>query len=575
MRLPVWFEAPATPPAIRSVRVDADTTARGLTIRTILASPRHVVPASILTSLHQAGEALVPFIVGRAVDEAVAAADGPALLRWILLLGLTFLGLSMSFRFGSRIGWLGMHSVQHDLRMMVTDRLISPHGTSGRRRSVGADLSVSTADTTILSRSIGLGVYGPSRITAITVCAVILLTVSWPLGVGVLVGSLVVLLLGDLLGGVLRSRVAAQQAAVADAAGSAADLMQGLRIIKGLGAQTVTSGRYRLLSQQSRERAVLTAGAQQRSMAGLSVLGGLFVVGVGGAAGWMALDDQISVGQLITVVMISQFVMEPIAALAQMISFYWNPGVAAAGRVLDVLRTEHAVRDTPAAGPVPDGGAPWGLRLTAPWLPGGVLRVEPGESVVITPDPTVATGLVPLLERTREPGPDEIVELLDGRGSPVLVTDLTVDALRETVLVAPHEPHLFAGSLLGNVLLQEVGEADLEAAVTQTRPALTAASCDDVVATLPDGLASPVGEAGSRLSGGQRQRVGLARVLHAAPQVLVLLDPTTGVDSVTEQRVAAAVTQLRRGRTTVVVTASPAWISHADRVVSPTAGGQR
>lgn len=570
----MWFEAPPTPPAVRSVRVDADTTPRSLTVRTILASPRHVLPASALASLHQVGEALVPFVVGRAVDEAVTTSDGPALLRWILVLGLAFLGLSLSFRFGSRIGWLGMHSVQHDLRMLVTDRLVSPYGTAGRRRSVGADLSVATADTTILSRAIGLGVYGPSRVSAIVVCAVILLLVSWPLGVGVLVGSVVVLVLGDQLGGVLRGRVVAQQAAVADAAGSAADLVQGLRVIKGLGAQSVTSGRYRALSQQARERAVLTAGAQQRSMAGLSVLGGLFVVTVGAAAGWMALEGRITVGELITVVMISQFVMEPIASLAQMVSFFWNPGVAAAGRVLEVLRAEPAVRDSAASGPLPDQRGPWGLRVTAPWLPGGVVRVDPGEHVVLPPDPTIIAALVPLLDRTREPEPDERVELLDHSGHAVPVADLTVDALRATVLVAPHEPHLFAGSLLDNVLVEEVTGQDLPTAAEGAKAALAAASCDDVVAVLPQGLASPVGEAGSRLSGGQRQRIGLARALHTAPQVLVLQDPTTGVDSVTEQRVAAATASLRRGRTTVVITASPAWVGRADRVI-PTAGRSR
>lgn len=556
------------------MRTDADTTARGLTVRTILASPRHVIPASILTSLHQAGEAMVPFVVGRAVDEAVALSDGPALLRWIVVLALTFLGLSMAFRFGSRIGFLGMHSVQHDLRMMVTDRLISPYGTSGRRRSVGVDLSVATSDTAILARSIGFGVYGPSRVTAIVVCAVILVTVSWPLGLGVLIGSVVMLVLGDRLGGVLRGRVAAQQAAVADAAGSAADLVQGLRIIKGLGAQTVTSGRYRDLSQRARERAIHTAGAQQRSMAGLSVLGGLFVVGVGAVAGWLALEGRITVGELITVVMITQFVLEPIAALAQMISFFWNPGVAAAGRVLEVLRAEPAVQDAPRAGHLPSGVGPWGVHVRAEWLPGGELRVDPGDNVVLTADAATAGQLTSLLQRTRDTGPDEHLDVLDGHGDPIPASALTVEALRETILVAPHEPHLFAGSLLDNVLLEEVGEDDLPEAVERAVPSLTAASCDDVIAVLPEGLSSPVGEAGSRLSGGQRQRVGLARVLHSAPPVLVLLDPTTGVDSVTEQRVAAAVADLRNGLTTVVITASPAWISHADRVV-PAPGRSR
>lgn len=570
VKLPVWFEAPTEPPAVRSVRIDDATTARGLTVRTILASPRHLIPASVLSCVHQAGEALVPFVVGRAVDEGIAGGEVAALLRWILVLAGTFLMLSMAFRFGSRIGWLGMHSVQHDLRMLVTDRLVSPYGTAGRRSAVGADLSVATADTTLLSRSIGLGVYGPSRIVAIGVCAMVLLTISWPLGLGVLVGSVAVLVLGDLLGGVLRGRVRAQQAAIADAAGSAADLVQGLRILQGLGAQSATSRRYAVLSQQARERAVQTAGAQQRAMAGLSVAGGLFVVAVGAAAGWLALEGQITVGQLITVVMISQFVLEPIASLAQMISFFWNPAVAAAGRVLDVLRREPAVRDRPDARPLPPGRGPWGLRVSAPWWPGGALRVEPGEHVVILPDPPITDDLVALWARTREPGPEEVVELLDRHGVPVSTVTVPVATVRELVLVAPHEPHIFAGSVVDNVLLQQVtSPADEDRARREAAAALTAASCDDVAAALPDGLNSPVGEAGSRLSGGQRQRVGLARVLQADPEVLVLLDPTTGVDSVTEQQIAAAVARLRRGRTTVVFSRSPAWRGQADRIVSP------
>lgn len=575
MKLPVWFEAPASPPPVRPVQIGPRTTARNLTLRTIAAAPKHVVPAAVLTSIHQVGEALVPFVVGRAVDEAVATSDLPALVRWILLLALTFLVLSVSFRFGSRIGWLGMNSVQHDLRMMVTDRLMSPYGQEGRRRAVGADLSVATADTAILARSMGLGIYGPAMITGILVCGVILLSVSWPLGLMVLVGSVVVLVLGDLLGGVLRGRVAAQQAAVADAAGSAADLVQGLRIIKGLGAQTVAARRYTTLSQQSRHRAVETAGAQQRSMAALSVLGGLFVVAVGAVAGWMALEGRLSVGQLITVVMISQFVMEPITGVARMISFFWTPGVAAAGRVLDVLRSAPAVRD--AEEPVSVGEGSHGLRLHAPCLPGGELEVAPGEHVTLRADPSATAEVVALLARHRDPGEGERVELLTAsEGSMPSATpfsEVALASLRRAVLVAPHEPHLFAGSVLDNVLVAEVPEERLAEAVDTARPVLQAAAVDDVARALPEGLTSRVGEAGARLSGGQRQRVGIARVLHAATDVLVLVDPTTGVDSVTEQHIATAVHGLRRGATTLVISSSPAWAGAADRVVGRDANG--
>jgi ABC-type multidrug transport system fused ATPase/permease subunit len=87
-----------------------------------------------------------------------------------------------------------------------------------------------------------------------------------------------------------------------------------------------------------------------------------------------------------------------------------------------------------------------------------------------------------------------------------------------------------------------------------------------VVDSLPDGLDSPVGARASTLSGGQRQRVRLARALLAEPDVLILLDPTSAVDSHTEARIADRLREARAGRTTVVVTSSPLLLGRADAV---------
>jgi putative ABC transport system ATP-binding protein len=97
--------------------------------------------------------------------------------------------------------------------------------------------------------------------------------------------------------------------------------------------------------------------------------------------------------------------------------------------------------------------------------------------------------------------------------------------------------------------------------------ALAAAAADQVVEVLPAGLDTQIAEQGSSLSGGQRQRVALARALAADAPVLVLHDPTTAVDSVTEARIAAGIAALREGRSTLVLTTSPALLAVADRVV--------
>jgi putative ABC transport system ATP-binding protein len=96
---------------------------------------------------------------------------------------------------------------------------------------------------------------------------------------------------------------------------------------------------------------------------------------------------------------------------------------------------------------------------------------------------------------------------------------------------------------------------------------MAAARADQVIEALPDGAHTAVSEQGRSLSGGQRQRVALARALAADPPVLVLHDPTTAVDSVTEAEIAAGLRAVRRNRTTIAVTSSPALLAVADRVV--------
>lgn len=139
---------------------------------------------------------------------------------------------------------------------------------------------------------------------------------------------------------------------------------------------------------------------------------------------------------------------------------------------------------------------------------------------------------------------------------------------RAAVLVEQHEVALFAGSIRSNVLAG-VTVAPSPAALTE---ALLACAGDDVVGAHPDGLERHITDRGRSLSGGQRQRLGLARALLARPPVLVLHDPTTAVDAVTEETIAAGLVRFRHGPdnssdATIVVTSSPAILGLADRVL--------
>jgi putative ABC transport system ATP-binding protein len=177
------------------------------------------------------------------------------------------------------------------------------------------------------------------------------------------------------------------------------------------------------------------------------------------------------------------------------------------------------------------------------------LHVPAGELLgVVAPDPAVANALLACLGRSVDP--DSGVVELDG----VALPSLRIDDVRAAMLVAAHDADLFEGTLISNVS-------------TSDSRVLAAAGADEVAHALPDGVETELSERGRSLSGGQRQRVALARALAVDAPVLVLHDPTTAVDAVTEARIAGGIRELRGGRTTILVTTSPALLAVVDRVV--------
>ncbi|MFI1355940.1 ABC transporter ATP-binding protein [Streptomyces sp. NPDC020898] len=522
--------------------------------QTVRGQRRDVALGALLSSGHQLGEAMVPVLIGLVIDRAVTGSDTGALLRWLVVLAVVYVGLALSFRFGAWSGDRAAAQAEHTLRISLVRRVLAPGGGAEEGRLPGALANIATEDAKRVGAVNMAVMYGISAIVGILAGAVILLRTSITLGLVVLLGTPVLLWLGHLLSKPLETRSEAEQEQAAHASAVAADLVAGLRILKGIGGESTALARYRTTSRDSL-RATLRAARAQAFQNGMVLsLTGCLIAAVALVGGRLAAQGDISLGQLVSAVGLALFLLGPLETLAW-VNAELAQGRASATRVAEVLAAPPTVTAGERTLDQPVRGA---VRLTGVTL-GGLrgldLDIAPGELLgVVATDPVHATDLLRCLARRCDPETGTVE--LDG----VLLRDLDPAELRTALLVAEHDADLFEGTVRSNVTAAAPDGTDPE-------PAMAAAGVTQVAQTLPDGEDTAVSERGRSLSGGQRQRVALARALAAERPVLVVHDPTTAVDTVTEAGIATGIREIRKGRTTVLVTNSPALLSVTDRVV--------
>ncbi|MFD4557538.1 ABC transporter ATP-binding protein [Streptomyces sp. NPDC058469] len=542
---------------------------RDVLARSLKGQIRRVALGSALGCVHQLGEALVPVLIGVVIDQAVAGQNAGRLALWLGVLAVMYVTLSWSFRLGAKAGERGAEEAAHTIRLAIVGRVLDARGGAEEGRLPGELANVATEDAKRVGAVNMALMSGIWAIAGVTVSAVALLLTSVTLGLIVLLGTPVLLWLGHLLSKPLERRSEAEQDRAAHASGVAADLVAGLRVLKGLGAQEAAVERYRRTSRISLAATLRSARAESWQTGLVLALTGGFIALIALVGGRLALNGSLTLGQLVSAVGLALFLLGPLETFAW-VNAELAQGRASAARVAEVLATGHAVvdGDDPVAEPVRGELRLRGVRLGG--LDGIDLDLPAGQltGIAVT-DPAGAEALLRCLGRETDPESGSVE--LDG----VPLTRLDPAGLRATVLVAAHDAALFEGSLAANVTPEEEksenGSAGADSDL-RTERAMAAARADEVADSLPHGTATGVGEGGRSLSGGQRQRVLLARALRAGPPVLVVHDPTTAVDTVTEARIASGLRDFRQGRTTIVVTNSPALLAVTDHVILLDAG---
>ena len=532
-------------------------------------------------------QAIVPAFLGQALDAGIENGLNGRVWGIGALLLVLFVVYAVGDTMLSYFGVTAWMRTAFDVDRLVGRQISATGKDLSRQVSTGEVATIIASDADYLGKLIE---HLPALLGAAAsflVVAVLMLRTSVSLGLIVILGMPLVAAIVTLVIRPLQKRQAVQREAQSAVTTITTDTVAGLRILRGIGGEDVFARRYRDASQELRRRGVEVASSQATLMTLQVLLPGLFAAIVVWVAARMAVAGSLTPGGLITFYGYTAYLSWPLWVFTSSVQDYTRAVVGArrlsrllevapaAGSLVERLNLDPAAAH-PVSGDLVDTGS--GLRLK-----------EGRMTALVCPDPQVSADLATRLGRFTDAGP---TVTLAGRP----LTTMPLEQVRASVVVSGATAQLFTGTLRealdvrGGPDPQPAGLEDLVRAETerttgadvdqQVRPqereapgddrlieAVGIADAGDVLTSLSEGLAGMITEKGRSLSGGQRQRVALARALLTEAPTLVLIEPTSALDSHTEARVAAQVHRARAGRTTVVVTASPLVLEACDEVV--------
>jgi ATP-binding cassette subfamily B protein len=344
----------------------------------------------------------------------------------------------------------------------------------------------------------------------------------------------------------------------------AAQSLANLPLVQAYGTEDVESARLARHGERWRSARVRSGliSATYQPITGLLEGFGLLAVLVVGAL--LITNGQLTIGGLLGFAAFLGYLYPPLSQLGEL-SLLVTAASASSERLAEILDARPDVTDRPGALSTPARRGYVELRGVGFAYPDGGgagvsgvdLTVAPGELVLVTGASGAGKStLTRLLLRFFDPGRGAV--LLDG----VDLRDRTLDAVRRSVTLLPQDPMLFDGTVAENIAYGTPGATPL-----RIGEAARAASAEEFVLRLPDGYHTRLGEDGVSLSGGQRQRLAIARALLRSSPVLVLDEPTTGLDGPTAGAVLGPLRLLAQGRTTLLISHDLRMAPFADRIV--------
>ncbi len=278
---------------------------------------------------------------------------------------------------------------------------------------------------------------------------------------------------------------------------------------------------------------------------------------------YFVLAGELSAGGFVGFLLLVTVFFRPVEKINSVIETY-PKGIAGFRRFRDLLDVEPDIADAPDAvavdhlkGDIVYRGVSFGYSAEKPVLVDIDLAIKAGETIAfVGPSGAGKTTICSLLPRFYEATAGSIS--IDG----IDIKDMTLTSLRQQIGIVQQDVFLFAGTIRENIAYGRLGASEADILDAARR-----AELDGVIANMPDGLDTVIGERGVKLSGGQKQRLAIARMFLKNPPILILDEATSALDTETEQAIQRSLAELAEGRTTLIIAHRLATIREADRIV--------